>query len=109
MATATRSVEEICRAAKDASHQLARADRETKDACLSDLAERLEARKQRVPIGVIGIVYEARPNVTIDAAALCLKSGNAVVLRGSSSAETSNGALAAIVSESLAATGLPEA
>jgi glutamate-5-semialdehyde dehydrogenase len=69
----------------------------------------LEASKRRVPIGVIGIVYEARPNVTIDAAALCLKSGNAVVLRGSSSAETSNSALAGIVAESLAAVGLPEA
>jgi glutamate-5-semialdehyde dehydrogenase len=177
MATATRTVEEICRAAKDASHQLARVDRATKDACLRDLAERLEQRapelieangadvdagreeglnealidrltlteervaemaagvreiaeledpvgevveswtlkngleasKRRVPIGVIGIVYEARPNVTIDAAALCLKSGNAVVLRGSSSAETSNTALAGIVTESLAAVGLPEA
>ena len=177
MATATRSVEEICRAAKDAAHQLAQVDRATKDACLKDLAERLgqrsaelieanradvdagheeglnealidrltltdervaemaagvreiaeledpigevveswtlknglEASKRRVPIGVIGIVYEARPNVTIDAAALCLKSGNAVVLRGSSSAETSNTALAGIVAESLAAVGLPEA
>jgi glutamate-5-semialdehyde dehydrogenase len=177
VATATRSVEEICRAAKDASHQLARVDRAAKDACLRDLAERLEQRapelieanradvdagreeglnealidrltltdervaemaagvreiaeledpvgevveswtlrngleasKRRVPIGVIGIVYEARPNVTIDAAALCLKSGNAVVLRGSSSAETSNSALAGVVAESLAAVGLPEA
>ena len=54
----------------------------------------LGSRKERVPIGVIGIVYEARPNVTIDAAALCLKSGNAAVLRGSSSAETSNAFLA---------------
>jgi glutamate-5-semialdehyde dehydrogenase len=69
----------------------------------------LRVRKERVPIGVVGIVYEARPNVTIDAAALCLKSGNAAVLRGSSSAETSNGALAAMVAESLAAAGLPEA
>jgi glutamate-5-semialdehyde dehydrogenase len=69
----------------------------------------LEVRKQRVPIGVVGIVYEARPNVTVDAAALCLKSGNAAVLRGSSSAETSNGALAALVGESLAEAGLPEA
>jgi glutamate-5-semialdehyde dehydrogenase len=68
----------------------------------------LEVRKQRVPIGVVAIVYEARPNVTIDAAALCLKSGNAAVLRGSSSAETSNAALAALVSESVAAAGLPE-
>ena len=69
----------------------------------------LDVGKRRVPIGVIGIVYEARPNVTIDAAALCLKSGNAAVLRGSSSAETSNGVLAALVAESLVATGLPEA
>ena len=69
----------------------------------------LEVRKQRAPLGVIGIVYEARPNVTIDAAALCLKSGNAVVLRGSSSAETSNALLAGLVAESLAAGGLPEA
>jgi glutamate-5-semialdehyde dehydrogenase len=69
----------------------------------------LRVRKERVPIGVVGIVYEARPNVTIDAAALCIKSGNAVVLRGSSSAETSNGALAALVAESLASAGLPEA
>ena len=57
------------------------------------------------PLGVIGIVYEARPNVTIDAAALCLKSGNAVVLRGSSAAETSNAVLAGLVTESLAAGG----
>ena len=146
-------------AAKEASHRLARTDRAAKDACLHDLAERIEARvpelleanaadldagreegltealidrltltedriaemakgvreiadledpigeiaeswtlenglkvqKQRAPLGVIGIVYEARPNVTIDAAALCLKSGNAVVLRGSSAAETSMG------------------
>jgi glutamate-5-semialdehyde dehydrogenase len=176
VATATRSVEEVCRAAKDASHVLARIDRASKDACLRDLANRLEqrtpelieanladveagreeglnealidrltlteeriaemaagvreiakledpvgevveswtlenglkARKERVPLGVVGIAYEARPNVTIDAAALCLKSGNAAVLRGSSSAETSNGALAALVGEALVAAGLPE-
>jgi glutamate-5-semialdehyde dehydrogenase len=68
----------------------------------------LDVQKQRVPIGVVAIVYEARPNVTIDAAALCLKSGNAAVLRGSSSAETSNAALATLVAESLQAGGLPE-
>jgi glutamate-5-semialdehyde dehydrogenase len=177
MATVQQGVADVCRAAKDASHVLARADRATKDACLQNLAERLEQRsdelleanaadveagreeglndalidrltlteerivemavgvreiaaledpvgevveswtlenglqvsKERVPIGVVGIVYEARPNVTIDAAALCLKSGNAAVLRGSSSAETSNGVLAGLVGESLAASGLPEA
>jgi len=56
----------------------------------------LELRKERVPLGVVAVVYEARPNVTIDAAALCLKSGNAIVLRGSSSAAHSNAALAAV-------------
>jgi glutamate-5-semialdehyde dehydrogenase len=56
----------------------------------------LDVRKVRVPLGVIAVVYEARPNVTIDAAALCLKSGNAIVLRGSSSAAPSNAVLAAI-------------
>ncbi|MBM3668181.1 MAG: glutamate-5-semialdehyde dehydrogenase [Actinobacteria bacterium] len=177
MATATRSVHEVCVAAKAASHLLARAERAVKDASLRDLADRLEAsageildanaadveagreegltealidrltltearvaemakgvreiaeledpvgeiaedwtlpnglrvQKQRAPLGVVGIVYEARPNVTIDAAALCLKSGNAVVLRGSSAAETSNGVLAALVGASLAQAGLPEA
>jgi glutamate-5-semialdehyde dehydrogenase len=177
MATVAQSVRDVCVAAKAASHALARADRATKDACLLDLAERLEARsaelieanaadldagresglnealidrltlnedriaemaagvrevaaltdpvgevvegwtlrnglevsKRRVPIGVIGIAYEARPNVTVDAAALCLKSGNAAVLRGSSSAETSNAALAAVIAESLREASLPEA
>ncbi len=56
----------------------------------------LDVRKVRVPLGVIGVVYEARPNVTIDAAALCLKSGNAIILRGSSSAAHSNAVLASI-------------
>jgi glutamate-5-semialdehyde dehydrogenase len=177
MATVTRSVREICEEAKAASHLLGRVGREAKDACLHDLAGRLEGRsaevleanradleagreeglnealvdrlalteerisemaagvreiaelddpvgelveswtlenglrvrKERVPIGVVGIVYEARPNVTIDAAALCLKSGNAAVLRGSSSAETSNAFLAGLVREALAAAELPEA
>ena len=65
-------------------------------------------QKVRVPLGVIGVIYEARPNVTIDCAALCLKSGNAIVLRGSSYAERSNGALAALVREALVSQGLPE-
>ena len=59
----------------------------------------LEIRKVLVPLGVIAVVYEARPNVTIDAAALCLKSGNAVVLRGSSSATRSNAVLAQIAAQ----------
>ena len=68
----------------------------------------LDVRKVRVPLGVIAVVYEARPNVTIDAAALCLKSGNAIVLRGSSSAEHSNAVLSSIAAEAAVGVGLPE-
>jgi glutamate-5-semialdehyde dehydrogenase len=68
----------------------------------------LDVRKVRVPLGVVAVVYEARPNVTIDAAALCLKAGNAIVLRGSSIAAHSNAVLAAIASEAAVAAGLPE-
>ena len=67
----------------------------------------LRLSHERVPIGVVAIVYEARPNVTIDAAALCLKSGNAAVLRGSSTAAASNAALAGIFAEAIEAAGLP--
>ena len=177
MATAAKSVLETCREAKDASHLLARTSRDQKDACLRDLADRidgavealleanradveagreeglnealidrltlteariadmakgireiadledpvgevvegwtlengLEVAKKRVPIGVVAVVYEARPNVTIDAAALCLKSGNAAVLRGSSSAESSNAFLAGLLADALAAAELPAA
>jgi glutamate-5-semialdehyde dehydrogenase len=177
VATAARTVEQTCREAKDASHLLARAGRNEKDACLRDLADRidagadplleanradveagreqglnealldrltltegrigemakgvreiadlddpvgevvegwtlengLEVAKKRVPIGVVGVVYEARPNVTVDAAALCLKSGNAAVLRGSSSAESSNAFLAGLIAEALAIAELPAA
>src|SRR5437879_4606141 len=66
-----------------------------------------EIRQVRVPMGVLGMVYEGRPNVTVDAAGLALKSGNAVLLRGSSSAERSNTALVAILRDALDATGLP--
>jgi glutamate-5-semialdehyde dehydrogenase len=69
----------------------------------------LELRKVRVPIGVVAVIYEARPNVTVDAAALTLKSGNAIVLRGSSYAERSNAILASIVRDAAAGAGLPEA
>ena len=68
----------------------------------------LDLTKVRVPLGVVAVVYEARPNVTIDCAALTIKSGNAIVLRGSHYAERTNGALAAIVREALAEAGLPE-
>src|SRR3712207_3954167 len=173
MATATASVTELCRQAKQASRTLATLDRGAKDAALHAIADALDARvaeileanardldagreagltsalmdrltlteervatiarqvrdiaalpdpvgevvdggrlangldirRVRVPLGVVGVVYEARPNVTIDAAALCLKSGNAIVLRGSSTAAHSNAVLAAIATE---ASGLPE-
>ena len=71
------------------------------------LANGLEMKKLRVPLGVVAIVYEARPNVTIDAAVLCLKSGNACVLRGSSSAAHSNAVLAGIAAEAAESAGLP--
>jgi glutamate-5-semialdehyde dehydrogenase len=72
------------------------------------LSSGLEMRKVRVPLGVIAVIYEARPNVTVDCAALTLKSGNAIVLRGSSYAARSNGALAAVVRDAVAEGGLPE-
>lgn len=68
----------------------------------------LKIGKMRVPLGVIGMIYEARPNVTIDAAALCLKSGNTCILRGGSEAFNSNMALAKLIQQALKETGLPE-
>jgi glutamate-5-semialdehyde dehydrogenase len=68
----------------------------------------LDLQKLRVPLGVVAVVYEARPNVTIDAAALCLKSGNAIVLRGSSSAAHSNAVLAGIAADAATAAGVPD-
>jgi glutamate-5-semialdehyde dehydrogenase len=67
----------------------------------------LELRQVRVPFGVVGIIYEGRPNVTVDAAALCLKSGNAALLRGSSSALSSNEALVAVLRDAISSVGLP--
>src|SRR5215216_4548715 len=175
MATATRTVAEICESAKRASRELAVTSTEAKNAALVRLAELLGARtgeileanagdladeraagltpalrdrltldearvaamaegvraiialldpvgevldertlesglrmrKVRVPLGVIAVVYEARPNVTVDCAALTLKSGNAIVLRGSSYAARSNAALAAVVREAIVEAGLP--
>ena len=68
----------------------------------------IQVGRMRVPLGVVGIVYESRPNVTVDAAALCLKSGNACILRGGSEAQHSNHAIAACVHEGLRIAGLPE-
>jgi glutamate-5-semialdehyde dehydrogenase len=67
----------------------------------------IQVGKMRVPLGVIGIIYESRPNVTADAAALCLKAGNAAILRGGSEALHSNRAIAACIQQGLAAAGLP--
>jgi glutamate-5-semialdehyde dehydrogenase len=171
----TRSVAELCLAAREASRALAALPTRTKDAALHAIADALEARapeileanardmeagrangldaalldrlalddgrvkgmadgvraiaalpdpvgevidgqrlpngldvaKVRVPLGVVAVVYEARPNVTIDAAALCLKSGNAIVLRGSSSAAHSNAVLASVAAQAAADAGVP--
>ena len=74
----------------------------------STLANGLELRQVRVPFGVVGIIYEARPNVTADAAGICLKSGNAVLLRGSSSAQRSNQAIVTALRRAAATAGVPE-
>ncbi|MFN5512621.1 MAG: glutamate-5-semialdehyde dehydrogenase [Burkholderiales bacterium] len=119
-------------AARDSGHDAAFVDRlALTDAVIAGMAEGLEqiaaladpvgeisevkARpsgiqvgRMRVPLGVIGIIYESRPNVTIDAAGLCIKSGNATVLRGGSEAIHSNRALAALIREGLREAGLPE-
>ena len=73
----------------------------------SRLANGLQLRQVRVPLGVVGIVYEARPNVTVDAAGLCLKSGNAALLRGSASAYRTNSALVEVLTEAAEKAGLP--
>ncbi|WP_433889308.1 glutamate-5-semialdehyde dehydrogenase [Streptomyces sp. CA-111067] len=73
----------------------------------STLPNGLDLRQVRVPLGVVGIIYEARPNVTVDAAALCLKSGNAVLLRGSASAYASNTALVTVLRDAVGGAGLP--
>jgi glutamate-5-semialdehyde dehydrogenase len=74
----------------------------------STLANGLELRQVRVPFGVVGIIYEARPNVTADAAGICLKAGNAVLLRGSQSAQRSNTAIVSVLRRAASSTGLPE-
>lgn len=79
---------------------------------ITDLAYRpsgIQVGRMRVPLGVIGIIYESRPNVTIEAASLCLKSGNAAILRGGSESIASNQAIARCIRQGLAAAGLPEA
>ena len=80
--------------------------------CISDLKympSGIQVGRMQVPLGVIGIIYESRPNVTVDAAGLCLKSGNATILRGGSEALASNCAIAACLKQGLRGAGLPEA
>src|SRR3954451_11813588 len=111
------SVALLDRLALDAGRVAAMADGARQIAALDDpvgevvegrrLANGLDIRKVRVPLGVVAVVYEARPNVTIDAAALALKSGNAIVLRGSSSAAHSNAVLAGIAGDAASAVGVP--
>src|SRR6476661_427046 len=121
MATVVSSVTDLCLAAKAAARPLAAVPSVVKDRALHAIADALEGRvdeileanarevrKVRVPLGVVAVVYEARPNVTIDAAALCLKSGNAVLLRGSSSAAHSNAVLAGVARDAAETAGLPE-
>jgi len=74
---------------------------------MKEMPSGIKVGRMRVPLGVIGIIYESRPNVTADAAALCLKSGNATILRGGSEAANSNQAIAALIKEGLEACGLP--
>src|SRR5207248_6441048 len=78
---------------------------EVLDGC--PLANGLDVRRVSVPLGVVAVIYEARPNVTIDATALCLKSSNAIVLRGSSAAARTNALLAEIASSAARSRGLP--
>jgi len=74
---------------------------------MEEMPSGIKVGRMRVPLGVVGIIYEARPNVTADAAGLCLKSGNATILRGGSEAANSNQAIAALIREGLEACGLP--
>ncbi|MEU6134741.1 glutamate-5-semialdehyde dehydrogenase [Nocardioides sp. NPDC047086] len=73
----------------------------------STLANGLELRQVRVPFGVVGMIYEARPNVTVDAAGICLKSGNAALLRGSSNIASSNAAIGEVLRDAVVSAGLP--
>ena len=76
---------------------------------LNTMPSGIQVGRMRVPLGVIGIIYESRPNVTVEAASLCLKSGNATILRGGSEALASNTAIAACIVEGLESAGLPQA
>ena len=99
--------ERVAAIASDVRHVVALPDPVGEVVRGSTLPNGLRLQQVRVPLGVVGIIYEARPNVTVDAAALCLKSGNAVLLRGSSSARASNEALVAVLRDAVSGAGLP--
>ncbi|MGW0733874.1 glutamate-5-semialdehyde dehydrogenase [Streptomyces sp. NPDC002851] len=103
----TLTPERVAAIAADVRHVVALPDPVGEIVRGSTLPNGIDLRQVRVPLGVVGIIYEARPNVTADAAALCLKSGNAVLLRGSSSAYHSNTALVAVLRDAVAEAGLP--
>ncbi|MFE7132300.1 glutamate-5-semialdehyde dehydrogenase [Streptomyces sp. NPDC057638] len=103
----TLTPERVRAIAADVRHVAALADPVGEVVRGSTLPNGLDLRQVRVPLGVVGIIYEARPNVTVDAAALCLKSGNAVLLRGSSSAYSSNTALVRVLRDAVGGSGLP--
>ncbi|MDI5964788.1 glutamate-5-semialdehyde dehydrogenase [Streptantibioticus silvisoli] len=103
----TLTAERVAAIAADVAHVVTLPDPVGEVLRGSTLANGLEIRQIRVPLGVVGIIYEARPNVTVDAAALCLKSGNAVLLRGSGSAYASNTALVGVVRDAIGTAGLP--
>lgn len=100
--------ERICGIADAVAELRALADPIGEVVSMADHANGLTIGKKRVPLGVIAIIFEARPNVTVDAAALCLKSGNACILRGGREAIASNSAMVDIMREALASVGLPE-
>ncbi|MDT0319264.1 glutamate-5-semialdehyde dehydrogenase [Streptomyces millisiae] len=103
----TLTVERIAAIASDVRDVVALPDPVGEVVRGSTLPNGLELRQIRVPLGVVGIIYEGRPNVTVDAAVLCLKSGNAALLRGSSSAYASNEALVGVLRDAVAGAGLP--
>ncbi|MEG1404076.1 MAG: glutamate-5-semialdehyde dehydrogenase [Oscillospiraceae bacterium] len=100
--------ERICGIAGAVAELRALADPIGEVVSMADHANGLTIGKKRVPLGVIAIIFEARPNVTVDAAALCLKSGNACILRGGREAIASNSAMVDIMREALVSVGLPE-
>jgi glutamate-5-semialdehyde dehydrogenase len=99
--------ERIAGIARDVRHIVTLPDPVGEEFDTRTLPNGLDVRRRRVPLGVIGVIYESRPNVTIDVSALCLKSGNAVILRGGKEARRSNGALAGCVRQALGSEGAP--